>query len=52
MSEIRAVTAVFIGFLAGIAVHYGWSTEINNAWIPFGAVLLIVALIIGTTVDE
>lgn len=52
MSEIRAALAVIMGFLAGIAVHYGWSVEVNNAWIPFGAFLLVIALIIGTTAKE
>ena len=52
MSEIRAVLAVIMGFLAGIAVHYGWSVEVNNAWIPFSVLLLVIALVIGATADE
>jgi hypothetical protein len=52
MSAIRAVLAVIIVFLAGMAVHYGWSAETNNAWVPFGALLFCIALIIGATADE
>lgn len=52
MSAIRAVLAVIMGFLAGIAVHYGWSVEIDNGWVPFGVILLFIALVISATADE
>ena len=52
MSTIRVVLAVIMGFLAGITVHYGYSVEINNVWIPFGALLLCIALVIGATAEE
>lgn len=51
MDAIRASLGAIISFLAGIAIHCGCSNGSDN-WIPFGAVLFIIGLVISATADE
>lgn len=51
MGAIRALLGAIISFLAGIAIHYGYSIGTDN-WIAFGIILFFIGLVVSATADE